>query len=392
MYITTEADLTALCERLAACDMLAIDTEFVRERTYFHRLGLIQVAGGEECAAIDPIQVSNLDPFLDLIRNPKILKVFHAGKQDLEILYRLCGEAIRPVFDTQIAASLIGWGSQISFAKIVHKAIGKKIHKGETYTDWCRRPLTQNQIAYALDDARYLVPVYEKLIRLLNKMDRLEWLQGEFKMMENPENYQPPDPRKQFLRIKNIRNLKPRSLGVLRELTAWREGEAMRRDCLAKSVIRDEPLLEIARLLPRDIESLESIRGMNRREVQKKGNEILAAIQHGLDLPEDELPELPDFDGYSTSRGVEELLAAYVQIRSEELKIEPSILAQRKHIHDFVKCHERDNNLEDHILLKGWRKDCIGSLLLSILEGKKGLTIDRDGKVNLISIHRDESD
>ena len=146
MYVTNQEDLIALCERLSSCEMLAIDTEFVREKTYFHRLGLIQVAGGGNCAAIDPILVGDLQPFLQIVRSPKVLKVFHAGKQDLEILFRLCGEAVYPIFDTQIAASLVGWGSQISFAKIVHKAIGKKIHKGETYTDWCRRPLTKNQI------------------------------------------------------------------------------------------------------------------------------------------------------------------------------------------------------------------------------------------------------
>ena len=388
MYVTSQEGLNSLCEQLSSCEMIAIDTEFVREKTYFHRLGLIQVAGGDVCAAIDPISIPDLQPFLQIVRSPNVLKVFHAGRQDLEIMFRLCGEAVAPVFDTQIAASLVGWGAQISFAKIVHKAIGKKIHKGETYTDWCRRPLTQNQINYALDDARFLVPVYEKLVSQLKKRNRLDWVQGEFHALEDPENFVLPDPRKQFLRVKNIRNLYPRNLGVLRELAAWRENEARTRDCLAKSVIRDEPLLEIARILPSKIDTLEGVRGVNRREISKNGNEILSAIKRGLDVPDEELPVLPENDGYSTNRGVEELLAAYVQIRSEELHIEPTILAQRKHIHEFVKWYEQKKDMDDHFLFQGWRKDCIGSNLLSILKGETGLYIDPSGEVGLNPLNK----
>ena len=159
MYLTNEADLLVLCKQLQPSSILAIDTEFVREKTYYHRLGLIQVSDGTSCAAIDPIHISNLEPFLDLIRNQNTVKVFHAARQDLEILHRLCNDLIEPVFDTQIAASVVGWGAQISFAKIVNKVLGKKIDKSETYTDWCRRPLSERQIAYALDDVRFLFPV-----------------------------------------------------------------------------------------------------------------------------------------------------------------------------------------------------------------------------------------
>ena len=385
MYVTTGDDLQVLCEKLKDCEILALDTEFVRERTYFHRLGLIQVASDGVCAAVDPILISDISPFIDLLANPKVTKIFHAAKQDLEILVRLSGKVIEPVFDTQVAAALVGWGSQISFAKIVQKVTGKKIHKTETYTDWCRRPLSQSQIDYALDDARYLVPVYEKLLKVLKKMNRLDWVQGEFKSLENPEVYDLPDPKRQFLKVKNIRSLKPKNLAVMRELAAWREEEAIRRDCLPKAVVRDEPLLEIARSLPKNADALGNIRGFHRKEVSKSGQGILEAIENGLKVPEEEIPELPEYNGYSTRKGVEELLAAFVQIRAEELKIEPSILAHRKHIHDFVKCHEQEGDLENHSLLQGWRKESIGSLLFSILDGRKGLVIDKGGKVKLIS-------
>ncbi len=391
MYITNEDDLLSLCDRLKTCDMLALDTEFVRERTYFHHLGLIQVATDGVCAAIDPILLPDIGPFLDLIRNPNIQKVFHAAKQDLEILYRLTGTVIRPIFDTQVAAALVGWGAQISFAKIVHRVTGKKIHKSETYTDWCRRPLSANQIHYALDDVRFLVPVYQKLLRVLKKLDRLEWVQDEFEALMDPKAYELPDPREQYLKIKSIRNLKPRNLAVLRELAAWREEEAMRRDCLPKGIVRDEPLLEIARLLPKNLESLTAIRGFHRREGTKSGSQILKAIDRGVKVPPDAIPRLPEQEVYSTTKGVEELLAAYVQIRAEELKIEPSILAHRKQIHSFVSWYEQNKKMEEHFLFQTWRREYIGIPLYSILDGKMGLAIDKAGKVRLVPADPSES-
>ena len=384
MYITTEDDLAILCEKLKTCDVLALDTEFVRERTYFHRLGLIQVAGDGVCAAVDPILISDIGPFLEIIKNPKVIKIFHAARQDLEILVRLCGQVVTPVFDTQVAAALVGWGAQISFARIVQKVMGKKIQKTETYTDWCRRPLSQSQIDYALDDARFLLPVYEKLGQVLKKMNRQDWIQAEFAYLEKPQVYEFPDPRRQFLKIKNVRNLRRKNLAVMVELAAWREEEAIKRDSLPKSVVRDEPLLEIARSLPKTPDDLAKIRGFHRKEVSKSGPAILTAVKKGLDTPEDQIPELPENDGYSTGKGVEELLAAYIQIRSEELKIEPSVLAHRKRIHDFVKCFEQKENLDEHFLMQGWRKEYVGDLLKSILDGSKAMVIGKNGKVQLI--------
>jgi len=384
MYVTTEDELAVLCEKLKSCEVLALDTEFVRERTYFHRLGLIQVAGDDICAVVDPILISDIGPFLEIITNPKVVKIFHAARQDLEILVRLSGQVITPVFDTQVAAALVGWGAQISFARIVQKVTGKKINKTETYTDWCRRPLRQSQIDYALDDARFLLPVYERLGQVLKKMNRQDWIQAEFAKLEKPQVYDLPDPRRQFLKIKNVRNLKRKNLAVMVELAAWREEEAIRRDSLPKSVVRDEPLLEIARSLPEKPDDLANIRGFHRKEVSKSGTAILDAVKKGLAMPEDQVPELPEFDGYSTGKGVEELLAAYIQIRSEELKIEPSVLAHRKRIHDFVKCFEQKENLDEHFLMQGWRKEYVGDLLKSILNGGKALTIGKNGKVQLI--------
>ena len=384
MYITSADQLKFFCENIQSAEVLAVDTEFVRERTYFHRIGLIQVGDGEHFAAIDPIALPDLTPLLKLLKDPTKIKVFHAARQDLEILVRLCGQVIPPVFDTQIAAALVGWGTQISFAKIVHKALGKKIHKSETYTDWCRRPLSDNQIEYAIDDVRYLMPVYNKLIDRLKKMGRLDWVKGEVLDWEDPKTFALPDPYKRFMKIKNLRSLRPRNLKVLQEIAAWREGEAVKRDCLAKAIIRDETLLEIARKIPRDAKSLSGIRGMYQKELSKGGASVLNAIETAMEVPEAELIQLPESNGHATTRGVEELLAAYVQIRSEELKIEPSVLADRKKIHSFVTHFEQKGDMEEHILFDGWRKELIGTPMFSLLSGKVGLKIDPSGQVRLI--------
>ena len=222
------------------------------------------------------------------------IKVFHAGKQDLEILFRLTGEVVQPIFDTQVAASMVGWGAQISFAKIVKKVTGKTINKSETYTDWCRRPLRQSQIDYALDDVRYLIPVYHKLVKQLDKLNRTEWVEDEHQELVDPSHFELPDPQKMYLKVKNFRTLKPRNLAVLRELAAWREEQAMQRNCLAKSIIRDEPLLEIARNLPKSRKEIADIRGVNSREISSNGDEIIDLIKKGMNISEDQYPTFPN--------------------------------------------------------------------------------------------------
>ena len=191
--------------------------------------------------------------------------------------------------------------------------------------------MSENQIEYALDDVRYLFPVYEKLIKVLRKLSREEWLADEFRFLEDPEiSGGPPGPKKLFMKIKNVRSLAPRSLAVMCELAAWRQQEAQTRDCLAKHIIRDESLLEIARKAPRDDQGLGHIRGFHRKEATRSSKEILAAIQRGLEMPEDQIPRLPELDIYRSPPGVEELLVAYVQVRADELKVEPTVLADRK--------------------------------------------------------------
>jgi ribonuclease D len=392
MYLTTDESLVCFCDQLKLSSVLAIDTEFVREKTYYHKLGLIQVSNGVICAAIDPIHIKNLKPFLDLVRNRNTVKVFHAARQDLEILYRLCGEMIQPIFDTQIAASVVGWGAQISFAKIVNKVLGKKIDKSETYTDWCRRPLSDSQIEYALDDVRLLFPVYENLKKVLLKLNREKWLHGEFELFENPVTFQAPNLEKLYMRIKNVRSLSPQKFAVICELVLWREQEAQSRDCLAKNIVRDESLLELARKSPDNAQGLELIRGLHKNEIGRSKQMILAAIQRGLSLPLNKVPKLPELDIYKPHPGVEEMLSAFVQIRAEQLKIEPSVLAGRKTINDFVKCFDKKLEIKNHPLLCGWRKNAIGDQLHLVLKGQKAIAINDEGKPIDFSIEAGSND
>ena len=380
MYLTTDESLVCFCDQLKLSSVLAIDTEFVREKTYYHKLGLIQVSNGVICAAIDPIHIKNLKPFLDLVRNQNTVKVFHAARQDLEILYRLCGEMIQPIFDTQIAAYVVGWGAQISFAKIVNKVLGKKIDKSETYTDWCRRPLSDSQIEYALDDVRLLFPVYENLKKVFQKLKREEWLQGEFELFESPVSFQTPSLEKLYMRIKSVRTLSPQKFAVICELVSWREQEAQSRDCLAKNIVRDESLLELARKSPDTVQGLGLIRGLHKNEIGRSKQMILAAIQRGLSLPLNKIPKLPELDVYKPHPGVEEMLSAFVQIRAEQLKIEPSVLAGSKTINDFVKYFDKKLDITNHPLLCGWRKNAIGDQLHLVLKGQKAIAINGEGK------------
>ena len=233
---------------------------------------------------------------------------------------------------------------------------------------------------------RYLLPAYEKLLDRLVQLKRADWVAGEVNNWEDPATFALPDPQTRFLKIKSLRSLSRRNLAVLRELAAWRETVAIARDCLAKSIVRDETLLEIARKMPKEIKELSTIRGFYHKEVGKSGAAILNAVKKGNEVPEADLPKLPETDGYSTTRGIEELLSAFVQIRSEELKIEPSVLADRKRIRCFATHFGQKLNMGENFLLQGWRKECIGEPMLKLLNGEVGLKINPSGQIALIPI------
>ena len=259
-YIRDEAGLMALCAQLRGHDRLAVDTEFMGEDSFHPRLEIIQVAAGDVIAIIDYQKVPTLEPFFSLLDDTRVLKALHAGRQDLEIFSVLSGSVPTPVFDTQVAAAMVGYGTQIGYAQLVKQVLRITLEKSETFTNWAQRPLTPEQIVYALEDVRYLLALHDHLVRQLKALGRLEWAEEEFRRVQSLADHEARDPRLRYQRIRGWEGLSPRARGVLREVAAWREHEAKRRDRPRGRILRDEILIEIARRNPAGPETLATCR------------------------------------------------------------------------------------------------------------------------------------
>ncbi len=371
MYVKDHDGLRKLIDRVRGADFVALDTEFMRERTYYARLCLIQLATDDVEAIIDPLALDDLSPLLDLLSDTRMTKVFHAGQQDLEILCLMSGEVPAPVFDTQVAATLAGFPTQVGYAALVNDVAGVKLDKADTFTDWSRRPLSDAQLEYALNDVRYLPTVYHELRSRLESEGRLSWLEPDFDRMVDPATYTVV-PEEQFRRIKRVSSLKPRQLGVLMKLTAWRELEAQRRDIPRKWVIGDESLLEIARRGPRDRESLARIRGVADKLAKGLYPAVLRAVEDGMAIPHGELPKLErgrrrplDVDG------AVDLMGALVRLRAKEHGVATPLLASRAELEQLA-----GGEREDTPLLEGWRRSIVGDELLRLLDGDLVLRLD----------------
>ncbi len=384
MYITQERELKEFCSRLQGARRIAVDAEFIRERTYFPILALVQVASDDICAAIDPIEIESLDPIYEIFHDPKVEKVFHAAKQDLEIFYQNSGKPVQNIFDTQIAASLVGFGAQVSLLKLVEATAGASLDKSETYTNWLHRPLSDKQITYALDDVRYLLPSQDYLMERLRQKGRDTWLLEDFKKLEDPGEYMPPKAEDQYQRIKGSRSLKPRALAVLRELAAWRVREAEQKNRFLNAIVHEESLMVVAQKAPRSLKALETVRGLSSKQVQKIGPAILEAVQKGLAVPKSDCPVPPPMENNGNSKEMEDLLWIFTQHRAKKLKMTPSFLAPRQELGRLAKLH-RNGSLDQHPLLNSWKKDLIGNDLLSILDGDVTIGVDtRRGSLKLI--------
>ena len=375
MYLHDTAALTEFCDRARAFGRVALDTEFMREKTYWAKLCLIQLAVGDECAIVDPLNVSDLTPLLDLLADESVLKVLHAGTQDFELFYRLGGRAASPVFDTQVAATLAGFPSQVGYARLVQDLFGVAIDKSDTFTDWARRPLTPAQIEYAMNDVRYLDGAYLQLSARLEADGRLEWLADDFARMADPASYEVV-PEAQFRRLKRISSLSRRQLGVLREVAAWREREAMRRDMPRRWVLGDETLVEVARRRPSDASALSEIRGLNVRSLGDGGTGLLAAVRTGLSVPEGDLPRIDrKRRAIVDIEGVVELMGALVRLAASDHGVAVQLLATRADL-ERLAAGERDDNP----LLQGWRRAIVGDELVALVEGRLSLRVG-DGKI-----------
>lgn len=375
MYITDTGELAAFVARARRHAAVGIDTEFMRERTYFARLCLVQLATDDEAVIVDPLAVPDLSPLKALLVDKKVVKVLHAGVQDLEIFFREFGVAAAPVFDTQVAATLAGFPQQVGYGPLVHEMLAEKIDKGDTYSDWTRRPLSETQVAYALNDVRYLPEMHRRLREGLESEGRIDWLAKDFARLEDPATYDPA-PREQFRRVKRISSLNRRQLGVAREVAAWREEEAMRRDVPKRWVLGDESVVEVARRAPKTPEDVSSIRGVGDKLSKAATKSLIAAVEAGLAVPEDELPSIPKRKRIGTDvDGAVDLMVALIRKRARQNGVAMPLLASRDDL-ERLAAGEREGSK----LLEGWRADMVGNELIDLLEGRIELRLS-DGEL-----------
>lgn len=368
-FIDTPEKLQQLCRDLSGSDWLALDTEFIRERTYFPRFCLLQLCNGEQAACIDPIALPDLSPLQALLYDQHITKVFHAGRQDLEIFHHLWHELPQPLFDTQVAASLLGSGDQIGYANLVREMLDIELNKGASRTDWSLRPLEPEQLRYALDDVIHLGEIYLQQRASLEKLQRLAWLDEDFNTLADPATYR-IDPQAIWQRVRGRQQLRGVQLAVLQQLASWREQRALSSDKPRKWILKDDLLLELARHMPEDLQQLSRLRGIDDKLLERRGQILLDQIKQARAIPAETWPaeKHPQRPGIE-QEALADLLMCALRLQAHTLKISPSMLASRKELQQLA-CGKRDLPL-----LRGWRKKVAGSLLLELVEGRSRIEI-----------------
>ena len=371
--ITTTNSLSELCNKLKESEYVTVDTEFIREKTYWPDLCLIQIADNKNAAVVDVLSPNiNIEPLLNIMHDPKILKVFHAARQDLEIFFKLTSRLPQPLFDTQIAAMVCGFGDSVGYDTLVNKITGKIIDKSSRFTDWSLRPLTQKQIAYALGDVTHLRLVYEKLNQHLLEGDRSEWLREEVEKLNDTSIYQtsPPDAWK---RIKS-RNTNPRFLGVLKELASWREKEAQKKNIPRNHVIKDEALVEIAHSTPKSLKNLSRIRGLGQRTAEGyMGQSLLKAVEMGESIPIDQCPQVPRRPSIPKNIGpITDYLKVLLKMKCDEHGIAQKLIANSADIEKLAAFGSKAGIAA----ISGWRKDLFGEDAINLIEGRSTIIIE----------------
>jgi len=372
--ITTTADLAAVCKRMARFDSVTVDTEFMRETTYWPKLCVIQVASPEEAVIIDATAAElSLDPFFKLMKNEKVIKVFHAARQDIEIVYHLGGLIPHPVFDTQVAAMVCGFGDSISYDQLVHRLTGARIDKSSRFTDWSRRPLSDRQVEYALADVTHLRDVYAALAKQLAEQDRTEWVREEMEVLTSPETYQ-MEPEHAWKRLK-MRVRKPTELAVLQALAAWREREAQARDVPRGRILKDDAIYEIAAQQPTTTAALGQLRTTPRGfERSRTAEDIVAAVRAALDIPKDQLPKVPKHKPLSNGNGAAvDLLKVLLKMISESHGVASKIIATVDDLEAIAGDDEADVPA-----MTGWRRELFGETALKLKRGEIALAVKQN--------------
>ena len=370
-FIDTEADLITFCQRIADTKWMTVDTEFLRERTYYSQLCLIQVGTADEIACIDPLVIDDLEPLLDLIYNPGITAIFHAARQDLELFYTLRGALPSNVFDTQIAATVLGYGDQIGYGNLVKQCINVELDKAHSRTDWSKRPLDAGQIEYAADDVRYLRDVYHLLVTELEDKNRRHWLDDDFDYLTNVSTYE-PNPVTIWKKIKGAGRLKGVQLAILQKLAEWRETRAINSNRPRRWILKDEVMLDLAKLAPESTQKLGVIRGLESGTIDRHGKTIIEHIAAAKSIPKEDWPTVkkPLFLTTQQDATVDAMMALLRKFCDEQA-IAPTAVASRKDIERVV------SGDPDVSLLHGWRHEIVGHHLQAFLAGKLAITVDQ---------------
>lgn len=371
LFIDTPEQLQELAAELAASDWLAVDTEFIRERTYLPRLCLIQICDGRTAACIDPLALKDLAPLKTLLLDPNIVKVFHAARQDQEIFLNEWGELPSPVFDTQPAAALLGLGDQVGYGNLIQQLLKVELAKDHSRTDWSRRPLEKAQLRYALDDVIYLGQAYLKIHRQLEKLGRLEWLEPEFETLVSPATYA-LEPMTMWQRVKGRQHLRGVRLAVLQALAAWREEQALARNLPRRWVLKDEVLLEMARRSPKTLAELGGIRGLEPGVIRNHGETLLQLIAEASQRPKSDWPVEKARPKRLTAQeeATVDLLSSALRLIADQAGLSPQAIASRKDLQALLQTPEQA------ILLKGWRRKLAGEPLQQLLSGHHQIVID----------------
>ena len=356
--VTTSAALAELGTYLETFEAVGLDTEFLRERTYRAELCLVQVSAASDASCVDPLALPDLAPLARVLTAPRTIKIMHASRQDIEVLLPVTG-LVRPVFDTQIAAALTGLPAQVGYAELVRRLIGKELAKSHTRTDWSRRPLSSEQIDYALDDVRYLLPLKALLEEKLQQLDRLEWLSEELAALDDARSFS-TEPEQAWQRVKGLRGLDEERMRLAQRIAAWRERRAIERNRPRGWILDDAALREIVLQVPRSLQELSAIAEVPAGVVKHCGEELLACVRAAeIANPPPALPPRVRPDPLKTA--LVKKLAALNQAVAAELAVSPEILATRRDLEQLA------DGREDVSVLKGWRRGVIGDRMLAAL-------------------------
>lgn len=359
-YIDTEDELKRFCDKLSSAPCIGLDTEFLREKTYYAKPCLIQISGNELIACIDPLAIDDLDPLREILFDKNIIKLMHACRQDLEILLQLFDAMPGPVFDTQLAAAFCGHGDQVSYAALVEEMMGVSLSKAHTRARWCQRPLSEEEIYYAEDDVRYLPDIYDVLDAELKKLARIDWFQAGMDSLTDVSGFEIVN-GDAWKRIGAIRSLSGRSFQVAKQVAAWREETARRRDMPRRWIMADQVVVALAQEQPADMKEITAIEGMTDGLIKHRGRQLLAVI---ADTEVDDTAAQPPNNARPDAREktLSKQLAKILDNEAERLNIPASLLATRRDLMAMVK---GERSLD---VLQGWRREVVGEELLEQLE------------------------